>query len=899
MAAVRERVTMVGPPLVVEQSFLFTDVEGSARLWESDPEGMEGALADHFRLLREEVSAQDGTVVKDTGDGVFAVFATARGAVAAAVSAQQSLVAGTTSVGGAGPLRVRMGIHTGRAVHEEGDYHGTAVNRCARLMGIAHGGQVLVSESTHGLVCDDPPLRVSFKALGVHRLKDLARPEVVHQVVHPDLPTQFPPLRSLEAFAHNLPAELSSFVGRAEELAAVQAALDRSRLVTLTGAGGSGKTRLALQVAADRVEQHPDGVWLVDLAGLSDPELVPQATLAALRAPEHAGRGVFEALSDFLVSRDLLLVVDNCEHLIDAAAELADRVLRAAPQVRLLATSREPLNVAGEVSWRVPSLSLPQDATPADAVSEGSEAVALFVERAQAADPGFELTPDNLPAVAAICRRLDGLPLAIELAAARMRGLSVEDLAARVHDRFALLTGGTRTALPRQRTLEATVAWSYDLLGDDERRLFARLSVFAGTFTLDTVEEVCAGHALERGRIVDLLTALVDKSLVAVHLNGGPARYRLLETLRDYARKRLAESSDREAVRAAHRRWAVAYAEAVGRQLPGPQQKSWTRDTAATADDLRAAIEHAIDDGDVETALRIVVGLDLWYTIGNSLREGRRWLDRLLPLADGANPGLLGRALSLHGWILGHFGETDRAVAVLERSLTLLSKVDDPCGLAFATLYLAVARWRAGEPQTVRELLHEAVTAFDQLSDPFGLSLGRWLLILWELEFGQVNEAAAQAERYREYAEHMPAPLTVAHASEAAALVARAQRDLREAQRHFGGAIQLYGEIGDVTCLAHCLEHTALWALDTAQASRAASLLGAAEALRDDIGGPMVLPFEGMWHDTATAAARKALGDEAFTTAWQHGRELDLARAIRLGLDTVGAGRSTSMPRAM
>lgn len=295
------------PPLVVERSFLFTDIEGSSRLWESDPDGMDEALARHFRVLRDEIAAQDGTVVKDTGDGVFAVFPTARGAVAAAVSTQRAHNA-ASPVAGTGPLRVRMGLHSGHSIHDGSDYHGTAVNRCARLMALAHGGQVLISEATHALVCDDPPDDVSFVELGEHRLKDLARPEVVHQVIHPELPAEFPPLRSLAVFAHNLPAELSSFVGRADELRAVQAALTRSRLVTLTGAGGSGKTRLALQVAADRVEQHPDGVWLVDLAGLSDPELVPQAALNALRAPERPGWGVFEALCDYLASRDVLMV---------------------------------------------------------------------------------------------------------------------------------------------------------------------------------------------------------------------------------------------------------------------------------------------------------------------------------------------------------------------------------------------------------------------------------------------------------------------------------------------------------------------------------------------------------------------------------------------------------------
>ena len=375
-------------------TFLFTDVEGSTRTWEAHPKAMREALAQHFRLLQQAIADNDGTIVKETGDGVFAVFSAPRPALNAAVAAQRALAA--ASWGATGPLKVRMGLHTGHASSEHEDYHGTDVNRTARLMATAHGGQVVASEVTHSLVRNDAPPGVTFLDLGEHRLKDLARPERIYQVSHPDLTAEFPPLRSLGTFPNNLPAELSSFIGRQDEIAAIQEALTRSRLVTLTGAGGAGKTRLALQVAADRVEQHPDGVWLVDLAGLAAPELVAEAVMAALRVPAHSGRPVLEALTTYLAKRDLLVVLDNCEHLIAAAAELVDAVLRSAPSVRIIATSREPLNVPGEVSWRVPSLSVPEGAGGA----EDSEAVALFVERAAAADPSFALTPENAPVLA-------------------------------------------------------------------------------------------------------------------------------------------------------------------------------------------------------------------------------------------------------------------------------------------------------------------------------------------------------------------------------------------------------------------------------------------------------------------------------------------------------------------
>jgi class 3 adenylate cyclase len=384
-------------PAETPYTFLFTDIEGSTRLWEAHGDAMPEALREHLALLGRAIGDAGGTVVKETGDGVFAVFAVASQAVDAAVSAQLALT--NAERGPDGPLRARMAIHTGPAIRDHDDYHGTHVNRSARLMAIAHGGQIVASESTYVLVREVAPADVSFVGLGEHRLKDLARPEHVRQVAHPALAADFPPLRSLGTFPNNLPAQLSTFVGRADAIAAVEDRLTRSRLVTLTGAGGAGKTRLALQVAANRVDAHPDGVWLVDLSGLTDPALLEMTVLAALHAPELPGQSPIEALTSYLARRDLLVVLDNCEHLIEAAAALVDSLLRAVPGIRFIATSREPLNVPGESTWRVPSLSLPERS--GDDATE-SEAVALFVERAQAADPSFHLTPELRPVVARI-----------------------------------------------------------------------------------------------------------------------------------------------------------------------------------------------------------------------------------------------------------------------------------------------------------------------------------------------------------------------------------------------------------------------------------------------------------------------------------------------------------------
>ncbi|MDQ2941163.1 MAG: adenylate/guanylate cyclase domain-containing protein, partial [Chloroflexota bacterium] len=874
-------------PAQSPHTFLFTDVEGSTRLWEAHPDAMRDALGEHFRILNGAIEAGEGTLVSDTGDGVFAVFPAARLGVGAAVAMQRAL--GAASWGATGPLRVRMGLHTGHADRGHEDFHGTEVNRCARLMATAHGGQVIVSEATYVLVRDDAPTDVSFLDLGEHRLKDLARPERIHQVVHRDLAAEFPPLRSLSAFPNNLPAELSSFIGRAGELAAVQDALTRARLVTLTGAGGAGKTRLALQVAADRIERHPDGVWLVDLAGLADPDLLTQAVLSALHVPELPGRPALDVLTTYLASRDVLVVLDNCEHLIAAAADVVDAVLRAAPKAKFIATSREPLNVPGEISWRVPSLSLPEEAGAEGA--DGSEAVALFVERARAVDPAFGLTPEGQEVVATITRRLDGLPLAIELAAARVRALSLEVIAARLQDRFSLLTGGARTALPRQRTLEAAVAWSYDLLDENERRLFARLSIFAGSFDLAAVEAVCSGDPIRREEILDLLTRLVDKSLVSVVHPGGATRYRLLETLRDYARNRLAASPDPHAMHDAHTRWAVAFAESAGAQLMGPDQARWLQEIAASRDDLRAALARTIDAGDPESGLRIMVGLTtMWQVAGT--REARGWLEQLLEREDAVSPGLLGRGLSLYGVTLAIHGLRNRSADVQERALALLRDVGDVRGAAWATHYLGIERWGSSRPEEVKELTLEALAAFEHLDEPIGILRCLWWLILWELEFGDVDEALRHGARLQQMASRMPGPIGRAHAAEAAGLLARVQGDLETAGQRLREAVGLHVMIRNIICLSHCLEHVALWTLDRGDPQEAATLLGAVDAIREDLIGSTAVPgFERMWHDRATSDARAALGDEDYATAWGQGRAMNIDQAIAAGVGAVGMER--------
>ena len=610
-------------------TFLFTDMEGSTKLWQDHPDQMRPALARHDQLLREAITKNGGYVFKTVGDSFCAAFATAPEALTGALAAQLSLSAEPWPQGVS--VQVRMALHTGSAEERDGDYYGPPLNRVARLLAAGHGGQTLLSLATQELTRDTLPPEVTLLDLGDASLKDLSRPERVFHLLHPSLPSEFPPLRSLDnpAFPNNLPQQPTSFIGRENEIAKVRALAQKSRLVTLAGSGGAGKSRLALQVAADLLDQFPDGAWLVELAPLTNPALVPQAVAAVLAVREEPGKPLAQTLVDWLKARRLLLILDNCEHLVSTCASFAAELLRSCPHVHLLASSREPLAVAGEQTYRVPSLSLPdpkQEQT-VESISQ-YEAVRLFIERAQAVQPSFGVTDANAPAVAQVCFHLDGIPLAIELAAARVRSLSVEEINARVGNRFHLLTGGSRTALPRQQTLRALIDWSYDLLTEKEKALLCRLSVFAGGWTLDAAETVCPGEKVEAWEVLDLLTALADKSLALTETEAGNTHYRLLETVRQYAAERRRETGEDIEAQDRQLSWALTLAEEAEPQLTGPEQVSWLTSLDTEHDNLRAALDWCVVSRQRGTALLLAGSLGRYWLGRSHLAEGRerlRW----------------------------------------------------------------------------------------------------------------------------------------------------------------------------------------------------------------------------------------------------------------------------------
>ncbi|MGA8476212.1 MAG: adenylate/guanylate cyclase domain-containing protein [Candidatus Cybelea sp.] len=540
-------------------TLLFTDIEGSTRHWEQQRVTMAEALRRHDELLRTAIEAYDGHVFKTMGDQFCAIFSRASDAVAAAADAQRTLAREDWSA--VGGLAVRMALHSGATDECDGDYFGPAVNRVARLLAVAHGGQVVASATTALLLRGMMPEQTQLRDLGEHRLKDLVEPERVWQLLAPGLAELFPPLQSLESLPNNLPRQLTPLIGRDDVLAEVEPLVLEQPLVSLVGTGGIGKTRLALQIGADLLDRVGDGVWVVELAALNDAASVVNAIASTLGLREQGDRPMLDVIEHYLRPRQLLLILDNCEHLIEEVARIADAILRTARDVRVLATSREPLRIAAERVYPVPSLAVPLgDAlTASDALQYG--AIAFFAERARASDAKFALSDDSAPIVSEICRRLDGIALAIELAAARVKVMAPRQLAQKLDERFRVLTGGNRTALPRQQTMRALIGWSYDLLSEQEQKLFRFVSIFVGGWTLAAAEKVCTDETLDALCVIDLISSLVEKSLVVAEVEQDSTRYRLLESTRAFGLEKLEQNGEREMLARKHARWVADLAD--------------------------------------------------------------------------------------------------------------------------------------------------------------------------------------------------------------------------------------------------------------------------------------------------------------------------------------------------
>jgi predicted ATPase/class 3 adenylate cyclase len=945
-------------------TFLFTDIEGSTQLWERHPQAMVAVLARHEALLRGAITAADGVIFKLVGDSVCAAFASAQAAVTAALAAQRALH--TEAWGAMGlpqgqPLRVRMALHTGLVEERGGDYFGLPLSRIARLLSAGHGGQILLSLATEQLVREHLPFGVALRDLGIHRLKDLSLPEQIFQLVAPNQQSSFAPLQTLNAHRTNLPAQPTPLIGRGREIATMAALLRQAdvRLATLSGPGGSGKTRLALQIAAELLDDFADGSYVVNLAPISDPNLVATTIAHTLGVAEVASRPVEESLHTFLHMKRMLLLLDNFEQVLDAAPLVA-KLLAAAPGLKLLVTSRALLHLYGEHEFAVPPLGLPpikerpfdaaqgkrlttnvRAADSRDSITQ-YESVRLFIARAQAAKANFTVTNDDAQAIAAICNRLDGLPLAIELAAARIKFFSPEALLARLERRLLVLTGGPRDLPVRQQTLRNTIEWSYNLLDTGEQALFRRLGIFVGGCTLEAAEAVASDLRTENEQlkhgpdnhtfsfldsqfsILNLIESLTDKSLLQ-HIEGldGEPRFTMLETVSEYAIEQLEQSREAEGIRRQHANYFLALAEAAELHRYTPTQSMWLLRLDADHDNMRAALAWSqTPAASMDIGMRLAGALQWFWYIRRYKSEGRAWFERVLQ--QSASAAAPARAKALYG--AGRFQSDGRqANALIEQALVLLRELGDKPGMADALLNLGrVARLQGdyersakhlqeslalfreqqimwgvvwalislgdvaldqGDAAQAQQPVQEALELAESLGDTYGNMWARCLLGRLAHLQGDLGRAAKLLEESLAWLRNWGSPSMFEILNDLGR-VALDQGQLDRAAALFGESLKLSWEPENEIGITLSLIGLAGVAGKLGQPARAAKLLGIAKVIRDSIGQSLT-PVERSAFDQYAATARAALGEQSFATIWAEGQKMtpDQAKAEALGGD--------------
>lgn len=917
-------------------TFLFTDIEGSTRLWQEFPKAMPLALARHHALLQEAIDNHHGYVFQITGDAFCAAFATAADGLNAALAAQRSLR--EEPWGETGQVRVRMALHTGPAEVKAGDYtsgeyaSGLSLSHTSRLLSAGHGGQILLSLAAAELVQDYLPEDVTLRDMGAPRLRDLIRAGIIYQVVVADLQSEFPPLETVDVCPNNLPLQLTSFIGREQELAQVKELLSQSRMLTLIGAGGSGKTRLALQVATSILESYPDGVWLIELASLSDPALLMQTITAVLGIREQAGQPSLTAVTDFVCDKSILLLLDNCEHLIDSCAKVADSLLHACPNLKLLSTSREQLGIEGEHIFYVPSMELPS-LVPTSSIEEiaQSESVRLLHDRARAIQPSFELNKKNSYAVTQICHRLDGIPLAIELAAARFRMLSPEQIAIRLDDRFKLLTTGSRTALPRHQTLSALIDWSHDLLSEEERTLFRRLSVFSGGWTLEAAEMVGSLEAnlesrIQAEEIMELLAGLASKSLVIVDEQDGETRYSMLKTIRAYAFTRLREAKEEEPVRREHLVFYLNLAEMVEPELLADEHARWDRKLELEQDNLRGALTWALAEkskgSDAESGSLLAGTMFMYWWVHGYLNEGRNWLSLAIERFQG-NTKARAKALSGIGTLAWQQGDYSEAQSCFDESIQLWSKLGIDDGLAEAQHFSGHLEFDQRNYDQAKTLFADSLNYYKQIDDTtrtltltsdMGLvayHLGDYVsarssfeqaLLLWQERgnqealgdvlnrLGDLARVESNYDKARAYYEEslelfrtMNAKLGIASGLHKLGQVARHQNDIEDARGLFLESIKLQQEAGNKQGIIECLEGMAGLDLVNKELERAAVIFGATQALLDTLGAPLA-PADLFVRERDMEVLKDQLDPQRLSTALEKGNAMTQEQAIEYAL---------------
>jgi predicted ATPase/class 3 adenylate cyclase len=906
---------------------LFTDIEGSTKMWERHPEAMQAVLARHDEILRGTIEQYDGYVFKTVGDAFCAAFPTTPDALEAAMEAQRRLLSSEWEENG--PLRVRMALHTGAAEERDGDYFGPPVNRVARLLSAAHGGQVLLSLPAQELVRDQLPAGASLRDLGEHHLKDLFRPERVFQLVSPDMPSEFPPLRTLDAYRNNLPLQPTPLVGREKEVSDVCDLLqrDETRLLTLTGPGGTGKTRLALQAAADLLDDFSDGAFFTPLATVTEAELFLSAIAEALGVREIGEQPLGETLKDYLREKRLLLVPDNFEQVLGAAPALTE-LLAVAPGLKVLATSRAPLGLYGEHEYPVPPLTLPdlKRPPPLERLTQ-YEAVGLFVERARAVKPDFKVTNESAPAVAEICVRLDGLPLAIELAAARIKMLPPKAMLQRLTSRLKLLTGGARDLPERQRTLRGAIEWSHALLDEGEQLLFARLAVFSGGRTLEAIEAICDAEGDLPVDTFEGISSLVDKSLL--RQEEGPneePRFVMLETIHEFAREKLGQSEEGEEIKRVHAQYFLTLAEEAYLELKGPDQLEWLERLEAEHDNMRAALSWASVRKEGEVSLRLGGALSWFWLMRGYHSEGRRWLEEALAIERRGSPE--SRAMALAGagalaeeqgdldrakeacqeglkllaneeakegsesklWLLDRFGwvalrreEYGQATELFEESLALSQQMSDTWWLATSLSNLASVSGLRGDSEKATELYEESMDLIREQGDKQNLAYCLNNLAMVVCSQGNLGRAAQLTEDsvalHRELGTRGGVSMGLCNLGWMALL----QDDLGRAAELYRESLSLSWDTGLNLIVQSALEGFACVTGAEGEAERAVRLWGAAQALHETKGIPRDTDFLAE-ADARISAVRSGMGEQAWEEAWRKGRAMTLDEAVSYAL---------------
>jgi predicted ATPase/class 3 adenylate cyclase len=902
-------------------TFLFTDIEGSTKMWERSPEAMQVALARHDEILREAIEAHGGYVFKTVGDAFCAAFSTAPDALEAALSAQKALVGEAWEE--TGPLRVRMALHTGAAEERGGDYFGVPLNRVARLLSAGHGSQVLTSVPTQQLVRDQLPAGTQLRDLGERRLKDLFRPEHIFQLMASDLPAEFPPLRTLDTRLNNLPAQPTPLIGREREVADVCERLRSSevRLLTLTGSGGAGKTRVGLQAAAELLEEYEDGVFFVSLAAITDPTLVAATVAGTLGVKEADGEPLLEILKDYLREKKLLLVLDNFEQVLEGA-QLVGLLLAACPALKVLATSRITLGLYGEREYLVPPLSLPDpERLPSLECLTQYGAVRLFVERAQAAKADFTLTDENAPAVAEICARLDGLPLAIELAAVKIKVLPPGAMLARLGNRLKLLTGGARDIPERQRTLRNTIEWSHELLKEGERILFRRLAVFAGGRTLEAIETICDAEGDLPIEVLEGVSVLVDESLLRQEEREGEPRFYMLETIHEYAREKLEESGEAKELARRHAEYFLRLAEMAEPALRWSKQRAWLERLELEHDNLRKALSWSLGVDEVELGLRLAGALESFWSTRGYYSEGRRWLEAVLARNGRTSAVARAKALTGAGWLAQWQGDLDRASAAAEKglrlspqagtegsvtirlllllgfiadqrdyyeratglfeeSLKLSRETRNGWGIAASLLHLGDVASNQGEAERAVERYEEGIALCRESGYPALLAdtlvnLGDTLLLQGDHERATaLNEEAVALYREQGY-RHARLEYPVDNLGWAALR----RGDHERARTLYQESLMLCRELGNKLVAAESLEGLACVAAVRGEVERSARLFGAADAL---------LKAQDISHRPAERALREpyltAARSRSNKALWEAGSKMKFEEAIEYAL---------------